>query len=268
MTVAVATLSELAVRAPLLDEETERDLLRRIREDGDRRALQQLTSAHLRLVLSIAKRFARNGVAMEDLVSEGALGLLEAARRFDPDKGARYSTYASWWIRAKVRRFALENRRIVGAPSTRNGRRAMARLRQTEQRLRRAEGTSPTRERLAQELAVSAEDIIHAEMALSGRDTTLSPGPDEPVMQLTADGETPEETVARHEREANTRRLFEQGLALLDERERRVLERRLAVEPETLSELGADLGLSRERVRQIELGAKAKVRSAMVELVA
>jgi RNA polymerase sigma-32 factor len=250
----------------MLDEDTERDLLERVREHSDPSALARLVESHLRLVLAVARRFHREGVPMEDLVGEGMLGLVEAARRFDPDKRARFGTYATWWVRALVRRFALSNRRIVGSPSTRNGRKIVSKLRETERHLTATEGAPPGLERIAEALGVSLEEIQEVEAALTGRDVVLGADrEDGSPLELACSAPSPEEQAAARQRARHTRASVDRGLAALDPREREIVERRLLTEDgQTLARLGESLGISRERVRQIELIAKDKMRAAMV----
>ncbi len=258
-----------AMEAPMLDAETERDYLRRIQETDDPAAMNALLASHLRLVLSIAQKYTGRGVVLEDLIAEGNLGLVEAARRFDPAKGTRFSTYAAWWVRALIRRFTIANRRIVGAPSTRNGRRLMSTLRQTQRRLAAELGEPPTRERVAAELGVTVEEIAWVESALSGRDVSLGPTDDGQVIELSSTTESPEEEAAERELRALRARSIAAALEMLDARERSVLEKRLLDEDkDTLSDIGSSLGLSRERVRQIELRARPKLRDALLLSVA
>ena len=179
--------------APMLDAETERDLLSRFRASEDPRALEALVASHLRLVVATAMRYARDGLPMEDLVSEGSLGLVEAARRFDPDKGGRYATYARWWVRALIRRYALANRRIVGAPSTRNGRRVMSRLRRTQKALTAQYGAPPSTEQVAEHLGVSPEEVEQVDAALRTNDLSIRP---EGGWEPHADAASPEDEMS------------------------------------------------------------------------
>jgi RNA polymerase sigma-32 factor len=258
-----------AIEAPMLDAETEGDYLRRIQESDDPVALNALIVSHLRLVLSIAQKYTGHGIPLEDLISEGNLGLVEAARRFDRSKGTRFSTYAAWWVRALVRRHTIANRRIVGAPSTRNGRRLLSSLRQTQRRMAAELGKPPTREQVAERLQVTPEEVAMVEAALSGRDVTLGPTDDGQVLDLPSGGATPEQEASENEvRERNARSVAE-ALEHLDERERLIVEKRLLSEDKvTLAEIGAGMGLSRERVRQIELRARQKLREILLERVA
>lgn len=261
-------LRAIAQSAPMLSADEEAELLRRVAESDDSRAMSRLVESHLRLVLSAARKFHRAGLSMDDLIAEGMLGLVEAARRFDPAKGARFATYAAWWVRALVRRFALANRRVVGAPSTRGGRRAMSRLRDAERKLTSELGTEPTRKQLADHLELPIEEVASAQSALSGRDVRLD-GVDGTTIELPSDWQSPEEVAARRELAREVRRSVSRGLEVLDAREREIIQRRLlADDAETLCMLGTRLGISRERVRQIEALAKRKMREQMLELSA
>lgn len=262
-------IRQVAIQAPMLDVGTEQDYLLRIQESDDPTALNALLVSHLRLVLSVAQKYTGHGIGIEDLVAEGNLGLVEAARRFDRSKGTRFSTYAAWWVRALIRRFTIANRRIVGAPSTRNGRRLLSSLRQTQRRLASANGAPPTREEVAKELEVTPEEVAMVEAALSGRDVSLGPTPDGHVVDLPSAIASPEDTVAANEIGRMNAESVAAALDLLDPRERAIVERRLLTEDkETLADIGKHMGLSRERVRQIELRARQKLREALLDRVA
>jgi RNA polymerase sigma-32 factor len=258
-----------ADRAPVLDVETERDLLER-HAGGSKAALQSLIASHMRLVLSIADRHARQGVSMEDLVSEGALGLVEAARRFDPERGTRFGTYAAWWVRAYIRRYALANRRIVPVPSTRNARKVLWALRRTERDLTQRQGRPPSREEIASALGVPPEDVANVQSVLGGRDVTIGPT-DEGMTGFdpAVEGPSPEEAAAHQEAlDLNRRRILE-ALEGLSEREREIIRQRLLADSSmSLASLGESLGVSRERVRQIQQRAESKLRTTLLDRVA
>lgn len=263
---ATGGIRGIAMEAPMLDPETEQDYLRRIQESNDRVALSALLVSHLRLVLSMAQKYTGHGLPIEDLVAEGNLGLVEAARRFDRSKGTRFSTYAGWWVRALIRRFTVANRRIVGAPSTRNGRRLLSTLRATQRRLAAELGETPSRERVALELEVTPEEVAMVEAALSGRDVSLTPPEDGPVWELPAEAASPEAEVADRQVQSRSAASIAHALSRLDERERIIVERRiLSDDQDTLADIGVSIGLSRERVRQIELGARHKLRESLLE---
>lgn len=267
--VSLAQLRRAAATAPMLDAEREADYLRRIQESDDARALELLLAAHLRLVVSVAARFARSGVSISELVAEGNLGLVEAARRFDRAKGTRFSTYAAWWVRARIGRFALGNRRIVAAPSTRNARKLLAGMRSAERKLSQDGGERPSREAIAAATGTTEEDVAMVETALSARDVAVGPSDDGTSIELDASGPSPEQEIADREDGQRRFELVTAALQQLDRREREVVQRRiLEDDAETLAEIGRALGLSRERVRQIEARAKRKLRSVLLADVA
>lgn len=262
-------LRRAATEAPMLDVATEQDYLRRIQETGEPAALDALLVSHVRLVLSIAQKYTRHGLAIDDLVAEGNLGLVEAARRFDRSRGTRFSTYAAWWIRALIRRYTMSNRRIVGAPSTRAARRLLSSMRTTQRRLAAELGQPATREQVAAALDVSADDVATVEAALSGRDISLAPAADGFTFDLVSESATPEEAASENEAAALNRQSVRDALERLEDRERLIIERRVLEDDRaTLACIGEELGLSRERVRQLELRARKKLREALLSRVA
>lgn len=266
---SLAQLRRSAASAPMLDADVEREYLRRIQVQDDPEALRELLDAHLRLVVAMAARFARSGVSVAELVAEGNLGLVEAARRFDADKGTRFSTYAGWWVRARISRFALGNRRIVAAPSTRNARKLFASLRSAERRLLQEVGERPSREMIAAATGTSADDVAMVESALSARDVPVGPTDDGTAVELDSSRPSPEQEIAEAEESERRTRIVALALESLDRREREVVQRRILEDDgETLAEIGRVLGLSRERVRQIEARAKRKLRAALLAEVA
>jgi len=265
----LASLRRTAMAAPMLDADEEIELIHRTRR-GDQRALGRLLDSHLRLVLAVARRYAGNGISTEDLVSEGNLGLVEAAHRFDAERGTRFGTYAAWWVRAHIRRYALANRRIVATPSTRNARKVLSRLRATQRELAQAAGRSAERSTVAEELGVTEEDIAMVEAALSGRDVPIGFGEDgAPSFDVVDASPSPEQLAAEDETRELHRDAVAEALDELSEREREIVRRRFFEdEGTTLAVLGEVFGLSRERVRQIEKRAQRKLRSALTERVA
>jgi RNA polymerase sigma-32 factor len=252
--------------APMLDAPREEALLRRIAERDDPAALAEVVAAHARLVVSMAGRFSRSGLSTAELVAEGNLGLVEAARRFDATKGARFSTYAAWWVRARIARFSMENRRIVGAPSTRNARKLFGSMRKTERSLRQELGRSPTHADIARATGTTEADVAMVEGALASRDVVLGVE-DLGGVELGSHEPSPEQQLAEREEITRRARAVERAMRLLDAREREVVRRRLLEdEGETLAAIGQGLGLSRERVRQLEVRARGKLREALREV--
>jgi RNA polymerase sigma-32 factor len=262
----IARYRRMAQDAPILDAGTERELVRSF-QSGDQRALTQLLTSHLRLVLAMARRYSNHGAPIEDLVSEGNLGLVEAARRYDESKGTRFGTYASWWVRAHVRRYALANRRIVPAPSTRNARKVLSALRRTQRDISQRTGRAAERDEVAAELGVSPSDIAMVEAALGGRDMSIGPTDDGTVWEVPATTPNPEQETAEGEVRWLRKARVGNALAVLSEREREIVRRRyLEEDSATLAVLGQSLGLSRERVRQIEKRAQMKLRTALLDV--
>jgi RNA polymerase sigma-32 factor len=262
----IARLRKDAGAAPLLDAAREAELVARIQRDDDATAMHELLAAHYRLVVSHASRYGRAGVSDAELVAEGNLGLVEAARRFDAGKGVRFATYAIWWIRARIGRFVLANRRIVSAPSTRNARKLFATLRTAQRALEQHGGERPTREAVAAATGTSEDDVAMVEAALSGRDVPMGPSEDGTLLEL-ADEASPEELVSAREETDRRARAVAKALSVLDRREREIVQRRLledGEDGETLASIGQVLGLSRERVRQIEARAKRKLHAALL----
>jgi RNA polymerase sigma-32 factor len=263
------SLSHTAYVAPMLDAATEREYLGRIQESDDPVALEGLLVAHLRLVMSVARKYVGRGVSLDDLIAEGNLGLVEAARRFDVTKGNRFATYAAWWVRALIRRYTLAQRRIVGAPSTRSSRRLLSNLRQVQRELTQKLGAPPTREQIASHVGASEDEVDAVEAALSARDVPIGPRPDGSSIDLVADAPSPEEQTAHHEDVRLTSLRVRDALSQLSDRERMIVERRiLADSTETLETIGRTMGLSRERVRQIEMRACAALRGQLCDVVA
>lgn len=251
---------------PLLSADVERALLARAQKD-DQRAVSELVESHMRLVVQVASRYAREGLSAHDLVSEGVLGLMEAVRRFDMAHDARFASYAAWWVRACVRRYALANRRIVGGPSTRGARIARARLRQTERLLTQRLGARPTRAEIAEHLGVAEHDVELVEVALSSRDVSLT-AEEAGTLDLPDDTGSPEHMVAEAEHQAACEQSIRCALTGLSERERAVVKEQFFEEDgKSLADLGRALGVSRQRAGQILAGARDKLR-ARLEAVA
>ncbi|MFW5921433.1 MAG: sigma-70 family RNA polymerase sigma factor [Polyangiales bacterium] len=245
----------------MLDPETERKLVRQVRR-GSQAARHRLVEAHMRLVMAVARRYARRGVAFDDLVSEGALGLMEAVQRFDPTRGTRFGTYAAWWVHAYVRRYAYANRRIVGVPATRNARKVVWALRRARAEIQQKTGRDATRDELAEALGVGPADIEMVEGVLAGRDVPI--GPVEHAMDPPTAAPTPEDEAADRQAQSRAQEEVREALAQLSEREREIVRRRLLEDDaETLTMLGRSFGISRERVRQIQQRAHGKLRESL-----
>ena len=246
------------VGASGLTNEQEHELVRRAK-NGDEAALAELVGAHETLVGYIARSSSRHGCAVADLNQQGQLGLLHAVRVFDPERGVRFWTYARWWVRAYIRNYVWQNRRIVPLSSNRTHRRVVMNIRKVEGRL----GARSTSTSIADALSVDEDSVRRVQNALSQRDVTLS-DPVGSAVNLAIHGATPEEEVAdRHARERCTE-LLRQALEVLDDRDREIVERRyLRESPETLASLGKRLGISRERVRQLSQRALRRLRDEL-----
>jgi RNA polymerase sigma-32 factor len=255
----LCALRRAAASAPLLsgDEELRAATAARC---GDKPALDLLLRAHFRLVLSIARQFT-NQCSKDELVSEGLLGLVHAARRFDPTRGTRFAVYAAWWIRAYMRQYTLANRRIVRAPSTRAARALLAGMTKVERNLFQKTGVHPDPEAIADAFGVDVEQVREVVASVRGRDVVCGTQSDVGGVELTCEQPSPETLVADADAERTARDRLERALAHLPSRERRVFQERHLVEnARTLSDLGDEMGLSRERVRQLEHKAYGRLR--------
>ena len=269
-----------AMAAPYLARDEEHELAKGWAYQQDDIALHKLTSAHMRLVIALASRFRHFGLSMGDLIQEGHVGLLEAARRFDPERDVRFSTYATWWIRAAMQDYILRNWSIVrgGTSSTQkalffNLRRLRAKLAQTSARLGSTE-TSDSYAEIATALKVSRDDVALMDSRLSAPDTSLNApmkdedgsGASERQSFLVDAGPLPDETVGNHIDAERRKQWLRDALSVLNARELKIVEeRRLTEDGVTLEVLGQRLGISKERVRQIECRAMEKLRTALSE---
>jgi len=265
-----------AMRAPLLDAEHERDLARLWREEDDERALHELITAYLRLVVAMASRFRHYGLPMSDLVQEGNVGLMQAAARFEPEREVRFSTYAAWWIRSAMQDFVLRNWSIVRTGTTSaqkalffNLRRLRAKIGDVGDAVMSADATSS----VAKALRVPEREVEAMAARLSSPDRSLNApltddGDGEWQDLLADDAEGPEALImSSHDGDARAR-LVRDALCDLTDRERLIIrERKLEEEQVTLEALGERLGISKERVRQIESAAMEKLRRALIARV-
>lgn len=265
-----------AMKAPYLERDEEHELAVRWKEAGDQEALHQLTSAHMRLVISVAGKFRYYGLSMSDLIQEGHVGLLEAAARFDPEREVRFSTYATWWIRASIQDHVLRNWSIVRGGTSSAQKSLFFNLRRLRAKLTQANGGVPTQEtftEIANAIGVSVKDVSNMNSRLSGPDMSLnaplSEGDGESadrqdflVDETPNQGETVPEALDRERRSD----WLKSAMTVLSERELRIVrDRRLSEDGATLESLGTALGISKERVRQIECRALEKLKAALVE---
>jgi RNA polymerase sigma-32 factor len=266
---------KIAMAAPYLERDEEQALALAWKDHHDQEARNKIAMAHMRLVISMASKFRNFGLPMSDLVQEGHIGLLEAAARFEPSREVRFSTYASWWIRASMQDYVLRNWSIVrgGTSSAQkalffNLRRLRAKLAQGDRQLT----ARAVHEEIASALGVSLADVQTMDARLSSNDASLQA----PISQGDADGgerldllacdaPLPDEQVSEIIDQERRRMWLSHALRKLNEREMKIIRaRRLSEDSATLEELGADLGISKERVRQIETRALEKLRIALV----
>ncbi len=259
-------------RFPMLEPQEEYMLAKRYADYGDRDAAQKLVTSHLRIVAKIAMGYRGYGLPIGEVISEGNVGLMQAVKRFEPDKGFRLATYAMWWIKAAIQEYILRSWSLVKMGTTANQKRLFFNLRKAKSQLQ-ALGDGDLKpdqvEAIATKLGVTEDDVVSMNRRLSGDASLNSP--------LRSDSESGEwqdwlvddrdsqETVLAETEELDQRRaMLKRALGVLNERERRIFEaRRLAEDPMTLEDLSTEFGVSRERVRQIEVRAFEKVQEAV-----
>ena len=270
-------MSRQAMKAELLDAETELRLAYAWRDQRDEQALHRLITAYMRLAISMAAKFRRYGAPMNDLIQEASLGLMKAADKFDPDRGVRFSTYAVWWIKASIQDYVMRNWSMVRTGSTSSQKALFFNLRRVQAKLEREAAqrgesldTAQLRQMVAAEVGVSVADVEMMEGRLSGSDFSLNAtqSSDEDgrewIDALEDDGPQSAELVeAEHDRD-QVRQWLVRAMQALNARERFIVtERKLRDEPRTLESLGEELGLSKERVRQLEAAAFAKMKRSL-----
>jgi RNA polymerase sigma-32 factor len=268
------TLSRRAMQAELLDAETELKLAYAWRDHRDEQALHRLVTAYMRLAISMAAKFRRYGAPMNDLIQEAGLGLMKAADKFDPDRGVRFSTYAVWWIKASIQDYVMRNWSMVRTGSTSSQKSLFFNMRRVQARLEREANqrgetldSHQLRQMIATEVGVPFADVEMMEGRLAGSDFSLNAtqSSDEDgrewIDALEDENANAAESVG-HSHDIDTLRgWLVTALSALNDRERFIVrERKLRDEPRTLESLGEELGLSKERVRQLEAAAFAKMR--------
>lgn len=271
------TMSRKAMKAELLDAETELQLAYAWRDHRDEAALHRLITAYMRLAISMASRFRRYGAPMNDLIQEAGLGLMKAADKFDPDRGVRFSTYAVWWIKASIQDYVMRNWSMVRTGSTSSQKSLFFNLRRVQAKfereaMSRGEQLDPhqLREMISREVGVPLHDVEMMEGRLSGSDYSLNA-----TQSSDEDGrewidvleDDTEQASAGVELAHDTEQLREwliSAMQTLSDRERFILrERKLRADPRTLESLGQEMGLSKERIRQLEAAAFKKMRKAL-----
>ncbi|WP_137111350.1 RNA polymerase factor sigma-32 [Rhodobacter sp. SY28-1] len=271
------SMSRQAMKAELLDAETEVRLARAWRDFRDERALHRLITAYMRLAISMAAKFRRYGAPMNDLIQEASLGLMKAADKFDPDRGVRFSTYAVWWIKASIQDYVMRNWSMVRTGSTSSQKALFFNLRRVQAKLEREASQRgevldqhQLRQMVAADIGVPVADVEMMEGRLSGSDYSLNAtqSSDEDgrewIDALEDDGVQADEAVETAHDGERLRGWLVKAMQGLNARERYIVaERKLKDEGRTLESLGEELGLSKERVRQLEAAAFAKMRRSL-----
>jgi RNA polymerase sigma-32 factor len=264
-------------RFPMLEPQEEFMLAKRWREHGDRDAAHRLVTSHLRLVAKIAMGYRGYGLPIAEVVSEGNVGLMQAVKRFEPDKGFRLATYAMWWIKAAIQEYILRSWSLVKMGTTANQKKLFFNLRKAKSKISALEegDLRPDQVKLiAKRLGVTEQDVIDMNRRLGGDMSLNAPIRDDgdagEWQDWLADDSTDQESrLAESEESDNRRQALTDALTVLNERERRIFEaRRLADDPMTLEDLATEFGVSRERVRQIEVRAFEKVQKAVKTRIA
>ena len=264
-------------RFPMLQPQEEYMLAKRWREHGDRDAAHKLVTSHLRLVAKIAMGYRGYGLPISEVISEGNVGLMQAVKRFEPEKGFRLATYAMWWIKAAIQEYILRSWSLVKMGTTANQKKLFFNLRKAKSRISALEEGDMRPDQvkiIARRLGVTEQDVVDMNRRLSGDASLNAPIREEGDSGewqdwLVDDHDSQEKVLAESEEFATRRKALSEALSVLNDRERRIFEaRRLADEPVTLEELADEFGVSRERVRQIEVRAFEKVQKAVRTRVA
>ncbi|MEL6505496.1 MAG: RNA polymerase sigma factor RpoH [Pseudomonadota bacterium] len=259
---------------PMLEPDQEYMLGKRFAEHDDTNAAHQLVTSHLRLVAKIAMGYRGYGLPIGEVISEGNVGLMQAVKKFDPDKGFRLATYAMWWIKASIQEYVLRSWSLVKMGTTANQKRLFFNLRKLKGKLKALEEGELKQEnveKIASTLGVSEEEVRSMNQRLSG-DASLNA----PIKAaegesgqwqdwLVDESESQEQTLIKQDELEVRREMLSDAMDVLNDREKRIFtSRRLSEEPLTLEELSGEFDISRERVRQIEVRAFEKVQKAMV----
>ena len=276
-------------RLPLLTLEEEREFATKLRDENDLESASKLVLSHLRLVVSVSRKYLGYGLPHGDLIQEGNVGLMKAVKRFDPDQGVRLVSYALHWIKAEIHEYILKNWRMVKVATTKGQRKLFFNLRSMKQGFKDDEGSETHRntltpaqvDQMAKELNVKREEVIEMETRMSGGDVVLDPSPGDdgeeafgPIAHLADINHEPTAMIAARERDVLATDGIATALNMLDARSRRIVEERwLNVNDNgsgglTLHDLAAEYGVSAERIRQIEAAAMKKMKKALVEAVA
>jgi RNA polymerase sigma-32 factor len=257
---------------PMLEPEEEFMLAKRWREHGDAEAAHRLVTSHLRLVAKIAMGYRGYGLPLSELISEGNVGMMQAVKRFDPDRGFRLATYAMWWIRASIQEYILHSWSLVKMGTTAAQKKLFFNLRKVKNQMKALEeGDLPPEKvkAIAKTLSVPEQDVVQMNRRLSSPDHSLNAplrdeGEGEWQDWLVDETDNQEIKLGENEELKRRQRMLASAMGTLNERERHILsERRLRDEPTTLEDLSQKYNISRERVRQIEVRAFEKLQRSM-----
>ena len=261
-------------RFPMLEPQEEYMLAKRYQEHEDTEAAHKLVTSHLRLVAKIAMGYRGYGLPIGEVISEGNVGLMQAVKKFDPERGFRLATYAMWWIKAAIQEYVLRSWSLVKMGTTANQKRLFFNLRKVKSRIKALDDgdLNPEQVReIAERLHVSEEEVVSMNRRLSGDASLNAPirategESGEWQDWLVDESDSPEQVLANQDELENRRAMLHDAMSVLNDRERRIFQaRRLAEEPITLEELSGEFDISRERVRQIEVRAFEKVQDAMI----
>jgi len=260
-------------RHPLLTREEEHELAVHYRDTGDLKAAARLVASNLRLVVKLAHEYHRNPLSLLDLVQEGNIGLMQAVKKYDPDRGVKLSSYAAWWIRAYILRYIMDNWKMVKIGTTEAQRKLFFKLRQEQEKLV-AQGFEASPKLLAERLNVTEQDVVEMDQRLGHDELSLDAPLSEDSKSTRADRLLSSSQAPVDDRLANEelKQLFKEKVAefskTLEGKERYIFENRLmSDEPLTLQEIGDKYGVSRERARQIEAGLINRMRDYMREQI-
>jgi len=261
-------------RLPMLTLDSERSLASRLRENDDLQAAGELVMSHLRLVVSISRKYLGYGLPHADLIQEGNIGLMKAVKRFDPERGVRLVSFAMHWIKAEIHEFILKNWRLVKIATTKAQRKLFFNLRSMKKGLA---SLSPSEVKtIAEDLNVREVDVLEMETRLGGQDMALDGKSDDgeesysPIAYLTAPNTEPDAMLAAREQDLLKSEGIQNALETLDDRSRRIVETRWLRDADdggtkTLQQLADEYGVSAERIRQIEAKALKKMRGSLDE---
>jgi len=259
-----------AMSLPLLEQTHEYELASKWKDSKNEAALHELIQAHMRLVVSFAVKYRNYGLSLGDLIQEGNIGLMKAAQKFEPDRGFRFSTYASWWIRASIQDFLLKHWSIVRIATTSKQKSLFFSLRRLKQKINGTESGNidyNMAENVASDLNISTTAVINMDSRITQNDSSLNKkisedGEDEFLSLLEDENARPDNIVFSKNEINHKKTMVNSAIDSLDERETQIInERHLSEDPKTLEYLGKKLRISKERVRQIEKGAMNKMKS-------